>query len=262
MKETTLEITNSEGNNGHMEVKSASSLVPSRGTYIVDERFYMKADHPTQNGNPKWDDYFKLENMIYNCTEGCKMCTQNMLLGRGDLFADIMFVGLAPLPKYNGRHNREVFGKYHNVGKRAQRIMDAVQNHDDSCRFWITNSVKCSCHDWEKRFSICRKWLEREIALIDPKIIVLFGGKAQKNLNVHEGALRDKHGTLSFYHSRINGKIYPCILSFHLTSRPVDFIWTTRKIQELADIITERLESYMNMKTNQWHDSNSFVIVP
>ena len=91
---------------------------------------------------------------------------------------------------------------------------------------------------------------------------MLFGGKTQKNLNVHEGPLRDKHGMLNFYHSPINGKAYPCILSFHLASRPVDFNWTTRKIQELADIITERLGCYSNMKTNQRHGSNSFVIVP
>jgi len=98
MKETTLEIPNSEGNNGQMDVKSPSCLFTSRGTYIVDERFYMKADHLTHNGNIKWDDYFKLENMIYNCTEECKMCAQNMLLGRGDLFADIMFLGLHLFP--------------------------------------------------------------------------------------------------------------------------------------------------------------------
>ena len=211
---------------------------------ITDNRFYQELGHLPYTGNPKYDDYLKLLNKIYNCTEPCKMCPQNMLLGRGYLFADIMFISHAPKPELNGHLNREVCGDYHIIGQRANQLISSIRNRNSPLTFWLTNSVKCSCPNWSERFSVCKKWLEREIAIIAPKLLILFGEESQRNLNVYAGILKDYHGTIDWdsYHNSIDLKSYPCIRSFHLGSRPKNFKWSQEQIETLADKIVDTME--------------------
>ena len=194
-------------------------------------------------------DYEELKGEIYDCSESCKMPPEQMLLGRGvpnekNYTADIMFIGLGPNPNYNEKETppggRKVFGDYSSAGKITQ-IMNSVQKQMN-VTFWLTNSVKCSCSDWDKRFSTCKKWLEKEIAIINPKLLILFGGKTQKNLNVYISPLSENHGMVTSYYSSINEKSYPCILSYHFAAWQKKFKWATQEKDELEDKIVYTIE--------------------
>jgi len=192
---------------------------------------------------------------ICNCSESCKRPPKHMLLGRESLnkkkyTADIMFIGIGPNPNYNEKETppggRKVLGVYSKAGKVAYRIMNSVLRKQANVTFWLTNSITCSCPDSEvprkEQFNNCKKWLKNEIAIINPKLFILFGGKTQKNLNVYTGPLNEKHGTLTSYYNNINEKSYPCILSFHFTARQKNLKWTTQEIDKLADKIIDTIK--------------------
>lgn len=197
-------------------------------------------------------DYEELRGEIYNCSELCKKPPEQMLLGRGvpnekSYTADIMFIGLGPNPKYNEKEpppgGRKVFGDYSSARKITLR-MNPVQEQAN-VTFWFTNSIKCSCPYSEvprkEQFNNCKKWLEKEIAIINPKLLILFGGEAQKNLNLSTGPLKENHGMVTSYYNSINKKLYPCIQSFHFAAWQKNFKWTTQEIDELADKIVDTI---------------------
>jgi len=179
----------------------------------------------------------KLEHNIYDCDAPCKKPVIQMLLGRGDLNANIMLVGIGPNISYNGMGGRSVFGDYGKSGRKVEKILQLIATKAENKKikekssFWLTNIIKCGCPktEFSQVMSRCKKFLDEEIAIINPKIIVLFGGKVIKHV------LREKmkHGKVTL----LDKKYY--IHSYHPS--PLSLLHEA-EIQLLADIIVNKLQ--------------------
>jgi DNA polymerase len=136
--------------------------------------------------------------------ERCKKCELGKwrikaVFGEGLESAEIMFVGEGP--GYEEDHKGEPF-----IGRAGQlltKIIEAMGGKREGV--YITNIVKCHAmkegKESEKRgndrapleeeMEECRGYLDKQIEIINPKIIVLLGGSATKGLlRIEEGISR------------------------------------------------------------------------
>lgn len=128
-----------------------------------------------------FDNWEELEKSIENC-EKCKLCKtrNNIVFGVGNKEADLMFIGEGPGADEDNQG--EPF-----VGK-AGKLMDMAFTALGIKReeVYIANIVKCRLPsnrnpepDEEK---VCLNYLRNQVILVKPKIIVLLGNVALKNI--------------------------------------------------------------------------------
>jgi DNA polymerase len=133
-------------------------------------------------GAQKHDD--SLEKIAAN-VRGCPLCKlsrsrKNAVPGEGQLSAKIMFIGEAP-----GRSEDEKGRPF--VGA-AGRILDDLLKKAgiERSQVFITNMVKCRPPNnrvpKEDELTACRPYLDRQIALIKPKVICILGRTAYSSL--------------------------------------------------------------------------------
>ena len=133
------------------------------------------------------------------CTK-CKLATAGrtqVVFGMGDPDADLMFVGEGP-----GAEEDKQGLPF--VGRSGQ-LLDKVLLEEFGIKrdqVWICNVVKCrppGNRDPETdEIDACRPWLEKQIELIQPKVVVTLGNFATKLL------LDTKDGI-----TKVRGKVYP-----------------------------------------------------
>ena len=118
---------------------------------------------------------------VRKCTL-CKLseCRTNAVPGEGNSFAKIMFIGEAP-----GRSEDEQGRPF--VGAAGKLLTEALQEAGLSREdVFITNVVKCRPPNnrvpLEEERSACRPYLERQIKLINPRIICILGRTAYESL--------------------------------------------------------------------------------
>ena len=125
-----------------------------------------------------------LEKIAAN-VRGCPLCKlsrsrKNAVPGEGQLSAKIMFIGEAP-----GRSEDEKGRPF--VGA-AGRILDELLKKAgiERSEVFITNIVKCRPPNnrvpKEDELTACRPYLDRQIALIKPKVICILGRTAYSSL--------------------------------------------------------------------------------
>lgn len=133
-------------------------------------------------GAQKHDD--SLEKIAAD-VRGCPLCKlsrsrKNAVPGEGQLSAKIMFIGEAP-----GRSEDEKGRPF--VGA-AGRILDELLKKAgiERSQVFITNIVKCRPPNnrvpKEDELTACRSYLDRQIALIKPKVICILGRTAYSSL--------------------------------------------------------------------------------
>ena len=133
-------------------------------------------------GAQKHDD--SLEKIAAD-VRGCPLCKlsrsrKNAVPGEGQLSAKIMFIGEAP-----GRSEDEKGRPF--VGA-AGRILDELLKKAgiERSEVFITNIVKCRPPNnrvpKEDDLTACRPYLDRQIALIKPKVICILGRTAYSSL--------------------------------------------------------------------------------
>ena len=133
-------------------------------------------------GAQKQDD--SLEKIAAD-VRGCPLCKlsrsrKNAVPGEGQLSAKIMFIGEAP-----GRSEDEKGRPF--VGA-AGRILDELLKKAgiERSEVFITNIVKCRPPNnrvpKEDELTACRPYLDRQIALIKPKVICILGRTAYSSL--------------------------------------------------------------------------------
>ena len=133
-------------------------------------------------GARKHDD--SLDKIAAN-VRGCPLCKlsrsrKNAVPGEGQLSAKIMFIGEAP-----GRSEDEKGRPF--VGA-AGRILDELLKKAgiERSEVFITNIVKCRPPNnrvpKEDELTACRPYLDRQIALIKPKVICILGRTAYSSL--------------------------------------------------------------------------------
>ena len=131
-----------------------------------------------------WEE---MEFQIKNC-KSCKLCNtrRKAVPGEGNKKSPIMFIGEGP-GEEEDEQGRPFVGK---AGMLFTKIFNSVNLERDDV--YITNVVKCrppkNRNPESDEISACNRYLETQIALINPKVIVAVGAVALKALLKDENA--------------------------------------------------------------------------
>ena len=137
-----------------------------------------------------WEE---LEEACKNCSK-CKLCNgrKNVVIGTGNKNAKIMFIGEGP------GADEDIQGIPF-VGKAGKLMDQAFQgvgiNRDE---VYIANIVKCrppnNRNPEDDEASSCRDFLNAQIKLLNPEVIVLLGSVALKNILGKEYGITSSRG--------------------------------------------------------------------
>ena len=116
----------------------------------------------------------------------------NLVFGVGNEHADLMFVGEGP-------GEQEDLQGVPFVGPAGKLLDSMLEMIDlDRSRIYIANMVKCRPpHNRDPQASemaACRAWLDRQIALVDPKLIVCLGRISAMALIREDFRITREHG--------------------------------------------------------------------
>lgn len=144
-------------------------------------------------------DWDALANVVRDCAK-CRLCEsrKQAVLGVGDVSADWLFVGEAPGAEEDLRGEPFV-GQ---AGKLLDNMLAAIglRRGND---VYIANAVKCRPPENRTpdagEMEACRPYLERQIALIQPKLIVALGRPAAQTLLGTEVKIAAARGRLHQY---------------------------------------------------------------
>ncbi len=138
------------------------------------------------------DSWESLRADVIQC-EQCTLCTTRTqtVFGEGNVNADWLFIGEAP-GEYEDEQGKPFVGE---AGQLLTKLLHAMRLTREEV--FITNVLKCrppqNRDPHVDEIKQCRDYLRRQIALIQPKIIIAVGRiAAQTLLNTHEkiGKLR------------------------------------------------------------------------
>lgn len=128
-----------------------------------------------------FETWEELEEAIKGCKK-CKLCNgrRNIVFGTGDKNADIMFIGEGP------GADEDIQGEPF-VGKAGKLMNMAFETLGiDREKVYIANIVKCrppsNRNPEDDEAGACLDYLRNQVMLVKPKIIVLLGSVALKNI--------------------------------------------------------------------------------
>ncbi len=140
-----------------------------------------------------YNNWEELENSIVNCKK-CKLCQNrtNIVFGVGNKNADIMLIGEGP-----GADEDKQGIPF--VGKAGQLMDKAFKGLDiDRQSLYIANIVKCRPPSnrvpENDEAEACLDYLRNQVILVKPKIIVLLGSTALKNILGKEYGITSARG--------------------------------------------------------------------
>lgn len=150
----------------------------------------------------------ELEEMCKNCTRcGLYKTRTNVVFGKGDTDADLMFIAEAP-------GEQEDLSGIPFVGRSGQ-LLDKILASVDISReeIYISNIVKCrpprNRNPLDAEKEACLPFLRNQVKLIHPKIIVCLGRVAAQSIIDPNFRITREHGTF-FYR-----KGYYFIATYH-----------------------------------------------
>ena len=159
--------------------------------------------------NPADIGWTELKSMVKNCT-ACKLrggCTQTVF-GVGDEKADWLFVGEGPGADEDAQGEPFV-GQ---AGKLLDNMLAAMKLKRGN-NVYIANVVKCrppgNRTPEADEISQCLPYLERQIRLAQPKVIVALGKTAATALLRRDATLASLRGKLHDYHHT------PLVITYH-----------------------------------------------
>jgi DNA polymerase len=168
-----------------------------------------KVETASLHGNIAEADWPALKQQVRDCT-ACKLrstCTQTVF-GVGDEKAEWMFVGEAPGDDEDAQGEPFV-GQ---AGKLLDNMLAAIKLKRGN-NVYIANVVKCRPPDNRNpevaEIAQCLPYLERQVALIKPKLIVALGKTAATALLGRDAALGSLRGTRHEYQG------IPLIITYH-----------------------------------------------
>ena len=145
------------------------------------------------------------------CAE-CKRCSlwenrKNVVIGRGSKTADLMLVGEAP-GEEEDKQGRAFVGK---AGQLLSMALSSLSIEEKD--YYICNVIKCRPQNnrtpYEEEIESCMPYLDRQIDLVRPKIIILLGNTAASSLIRKNIRITQQRGTWDVY------KGIPVIMTYH-----------------------------------------------
>jgi len=189
------------------------------------------------------DDYDTLANQIRECTK-CGLCAtrHKVVVDRGDPTAKLMFISDTPGASEDATGEALV--------GRDGALLDEILAEAGVENFFIVNVLKClppnnkfpgddgSYHPVDV-VDLCLTWLDRQIALVQPKVIVLVGGKAASH-TVYKG--RHMPAVHDLVHRRILSEDYPGIDIFGMYHTSFMLRLKNQDLEEYEQIREQTLE--------------------
>ena len=140
-----------------------------------------------------YDNWQELEESIKGCNK-CKLykTRQNIVFGVGNKNADIMFIGEGPGADED-RLGEPFVGRAGKLMNMAFQAIGLKRNE-----VYIANIVKCrppaNRNPEEDECMACMNYLRNQVMLVKPKIIVLLGSVALKNILGNEYGITASRG--------------------------------------------------------------------
>lgn len=184
-------------------------------------------------------DWTSLENACRRC-DRCGLCTtrHNVVFGVGNPDAQVMFVGEGP------GEQEDLQGQPF-VGRAGQLLDDmlSIIDLDRKKNCYIANIVKCrppnNRDPLETEQDVCIGYLENQIALVKPKILVCLGRVAAMRLIREDYRITREHGQWVEKDGIWLTAIYhPSALLRDVTKRPEtfeDLLSIRQKIQQVCE---------------------------
>lgn len=128
-----------------------------------------------------YDNWEELESSIIDCKK-CKLCSNrnNIVFGDGNKEADLMFIGEGP----GADEDMQGIPFVGKAGKLMNMAFDGIGIDRNSV--YIANIVKCrppsNRNPEDDEAVACLNYLRNQVMLVKPKIIVLLGSVALKNI--------------------------------------------------------------------------------
>ena len=141
-----------------------------------------------------FETWEELEKSIINCNK-CKLCKtrQNIVFGVGNKNADIMFIGEGPGADED-RLGEPFVGRAGKLMNMAFGIVGIKREE-----VYIANIVKCrppaNRNPEDDETTACLNYLRNQVILVKPKIIVLLGSTALKNILGKEYSITSARGS-------------------------------------------------------------------
>ena len=124
-------------------------------------------------------DWPLLQSTIETC-QACSLCghRQKSVLGVGDVQADWMVIG-DPVGEVEGQHGEPFVGPAQQLLNNMLKAVGLSREAKGPSGVYITSSLKCRLvgnrNPSAQELATCEPYLAREVALVQPKVIVLMG---------------------------------------------------------------------------------------
>ncbi len=149
---------------------------------------------------------------IQDCQK-CNLCLgrKNIVYGQGNQKAQILFIGEGP-GMQEDQQGLPFVGK---AGQLLNQMLLSIAIARES--IYITNLVKCrppnNRNPEKEEIKTCSEILDKQIELINPKMIVLLGSVAMHRFFSEVGGIKKNHGELFSY--SFKKKEIPTLVTFH-----------------------------------------------
>ncbi|MGD1819694.1 MAG: uracil-DNA glycosylase [Pleomorphochaeta sp.] len=152
-------------------------------------------------------DYFELEKLVLNCSKcDAALIRKSIIYGEGNKNVKLMVIGEGPGKDED--YNNKIF-----VGKSGQYLRKWLSsiNLNIENDVYLSNIVKCfsNSNPTNEMVNACLPYLERQIELINPKVILILGKIAANNLLKLNLPMKNLRGNIYSY------KRVPCVVTYH-----------------------------------------------
>ncbi len=184
------------------------------------------------------NDLDTLKESVKNCTD-CALChtRQNVVFGVGAPDAEVLFIGEAPGAEED-KQGEPFVGR---SGKLLDTLLASIELYRDK-NIYIANIIKCRPPEnrdpLPEEQKACALHLSRQIALLNPKIIVCVGRIAAKRFISEDFKVTAQHGQWTERDGRfIMGTLHPAALLRNSSLKPAafeDMMGLRSKIREIC----------------------------
>jgi len=174
------------------------------------------------NNNDSW------ERLIAECSacQRCELCERrtNLVFGVGNPNADLMFIGEGP----GEQEDLQGIPFVGRAGKLLDQMLEMI--YLDRSKIYIANTVKCrppgNRDPKPEEQDACAEWLHRQIALINPRLIVCLGRISAMRLIRPDYKITREHGiwSKSSDNREITAIYHPAALLRDPGKRPETFV--------------------------------------
>ncbi|GGB51927.1 uracil-DNA glycosylase [Roseibium aquae] len=179
------------------------------GTPVVPDRAAIQSARDLAQGAETLEELYRLLAGFDGCN--LRLTAKNLVFADGNPAADIMFIGEAP-GREEDNQGKPFVGR---SGQLLDRMLSAIGLDRSSA--YIANVVP-----WRppgnrtptpQETELCKPFIQRQIELADPKVLVFLGAASAKTLLGVQDGIRRLRGRWMDYDAR--GRAIPCLATYH-----------------------------------------------